>query len=193
MPASITTDFVVSRPKVAGSRMLMPERGPIPGNTPTTVPTTHPRKAYQRTSGCSATEKPSSRLSSVDISEAECTSLQRSAEHQVEQQIRQCHHCQAEQRRARRRTPLHRKRQHKQHQRHRYEETQGEIERDRGGGGGDYARRMRQVVPFDAGERRAVLGAQKKDAAEEREQHGDELRHHAGAGKRKAAGGKVSA
>ncbi len=62
-----TTDFVVSSPKVAGSRMLMPDSGPMPGSTPTMVPTRHPRKAYHSTSGWSATEKPSSRLSSVPI------------------------------------------------------------------------------------------------------------------------------
>src|SRR5215472_13868118 len=67
MPASITTDLVVSSPKVAGKRMLMPESGPMPGSTPTIVPTRHPRKAYHSTSGCSATENPSSRLSSVPI------------------------------------------------------------------------------------------------------------------------------
>ena len=46
-----STDFVVSSPKVAGRRMLIPERGPMPGKTPTTVPTRHPRKAYHKTSG----------------------------------------------------------------------------------------------------------------------------------------------
>src|SRR5262249_24416827 len=67
MPASITTDLVVSSPKVAGRRMLMPVSGPIPGSTPTTVPTRQPRNAYHSTSGCSATEKPSSKLSTVPI------------------------------------------------------------------------------------------------------------------------------
>ena len=67
MPASITTDLVVSSPKVAGKRMLMPESGPMPGNTPTMVPIRQPRKAYNSTSGWSATEKPSSRLSTVPI------------------------------------------------------------------------------------------------------------------------------
>src|SRR5262245_43862765 len=45
----------------------MPVSGPIPGSTPTTVPTRQPRNAYHSTSGCSATEKPSSKLSTVPI------------------------------------------------------------------------------------------------------------------------------
>ena len=55
MPASITTDLVVSSPNVAGKRMLIPESGPMPGNTPTTVPTRQPRNAYHKTPGASAT------------------------------------------------------------------------------------------------------------------------------------------
>ena len=59
MPASITIAFVAFRPKVSGSRMEMPARGPIPGKTPTSVPTMQPMNAYHSTAGCSATEKPS--------------------------------------------------------------------------------------------------------------------------------------
>ena len=65
MPASITIALVASRPNVTGNRMLMPDKGPIPGSTPTSVPTTQPRKPYHSTSGRSATEKPSIRLSRV--------------------------------------------------------------------------------------------------------------------------------
>ena len=36
----------------------MPASGPMPGSTPTSVPTRQPRNAYQSTAGCSATEKP---------------------------------------------------------------------------------------------------------------------------------------
>ncbi len=63
MPASITIALVASSPKVSGSRMLMPASGPMPGSIPTSVPTRQPRNAYHRTSGRSATENPSSRLS----------------------------------------------------------------------------------------------------------------------------------
>src|SRR5271170_1525734 len=95
MPASITIAFVASRPNVTGKRMLMPDNGPIPGSTPTSVPTTQPRKPYHSTSGRSATEKPSSRLSMVEPStllETEQALLQRRLERHREQDIgRQAH------------------------------------------------------------------------------------------------------
>ncbi len=69
MPASITIALVASRPNVTGSRMLMPDNGPMPGSTPTSVPTTQPRKPYHSTSGRSATEKPSIRLSMVSTAQ----------------------------------------------------------------------------------------------------------------------------
>ena len=58
MPASITIALVALSPKVIGSRIEMPASGPMPGSTPTSVPTRQPRNAYQSTAGCSATEKP---------------------------------------------------------------------------------------------------------------------------------------
>src|SRR5262245_12963322 len=67
MPASITIALVASSPKVIGSRIEMPASGPMPGSTPTSVPTRQPRNAYHSTAGCSATEKPSQRLSSAPI------------------------------------------------------------------------------------------------------------------------------
>src|SRR5205085_8562436 len=65
MPASITIALVALSPKVIGSRIEMPDSGPMPGSTPTRVPTRQPRNAYHSMSGCSATEKPCSRLASV--------------------------------------------------------------------------------------------------------------------------------
>jgi len=65
MPASITIALVASSPNVTGSRMLIPDSGPMPGSTPTSVPTRQPRKPYHSTSGRSATENPSIRLSKV--------------------------------------------------------------------------------------------------------------------------------
>ena len=58
MPASITIALVAFSPNVIGKRIEMPARGPMPGSTPTSVPTRQPRNAYQSTAGCSATEKP---------------------------------------------------------------------------------------------------------------------------------------
>jgi hypothetical protein len=63
--ASMITAWVAFSPKVTGSRIEMPERGPMPGSTPTSVPTRQPRKAYQRLSGWNAMAKPCARLSSV--------------------------------------------------------------------------------------------------------------------------------
>ena len=65
MPASMITALVASSPNVAGSKILIPASGPMPGNTPTSVPTRQPMNAYHSTSGRNATEKPSSRLSNV--------------------------------------------------------------------------------------------------------------------------------
>ena len=65
MPASMITACVALRPKVTGSRIEMPDSGPMPGSTPTSVPTRQPRKAYQRLSGAKATENPCSRLRRV--------------------------------------------------------------------------------------------------------------------------------
>ena len=63
MPASITIALVASSPNVSGKRIEMPASGPMPGSMPTSVPTTQPRNANHSTSGRSATEKPSMRLS----------------------------------------------------------------------------------------------------------------------------------
>src|SRR4051812_37666471 len=65
MPASMTIALVASSPNVIGSRIEMPASGPIPGRTPTSVPTTQPRNAYHSTDGWSATEKPTQSASSV--------------------------------------------------------------------------------------------------------------------------------
>src|ERR1700693_3425400 len=62
MPASMITAWVALSPKVTGNRIEMPESGPMPGSTPTKVPTRQPRKAYQRLSGWKAMAKPCARL-----------------------------------------------------------------------------------------------------------------------------------
>ena len=53
------------RPKVAGSNRLIPASGPSPGIMPTSVPMMQPKKAYIRTCGWKATEKPIIRLLKV--------------------------------------------------------------------------------------------------------------------------------
>src|SRR5690242_4574311 len=89
MPASMMIALVASSPNVIGSRMLMPESGPIPGSTPTSVPTRQPRKAYQRISGRRATENPSRRLSMAlcTRSESQDALFERRLQHDDEQKI----------------------------------------------------------------------------------------------------------
>src|SRR5262249_15108654 len=65
MPASMITACVALSPNVTGSRIEIPDSGPMPGSTPTSVPTRQPRNAYQTLSNCSATANPCSRLCRV--------------------------------------------------------------------------------------------------------------------------------
>src|ERR1044071_8870690 len=65
MPASMMTACVAFSPNVTGSRIEMPDSGPMSGSTPTRVPTRQPRMAYQRFPGWSATAKPCIRLTRV--------------------------------------------------------------------------------------------------------------------------------
>src|SRR5215831_1095237 len=88
MPASMTIALVASSPNVTGNRMLMPDRGPMPGNTPTSVPTRQPRKPYHSTSGRNATENPSIRLSRVSTgSEPQNSLLKRRFENNGEKLV----------------------------------------------------------------------------------------------------------
>src|SRR6266851_3847064 len=88
MPASITIALVASSPNVTGSRMLMPDKGPMPGSTPTSVPTRQPRKPYHSTSGRNATENPSIRLSRVsNVLESQNALLERRFEHDGEKPV----------------------------------------------------------------------------------------------------------
>src|SRR6186713_3370885 len=98
MPASSTMARVASRPNVAGRSRLMPASGPTPGSTPTSVPITHPAKAYRRIGGCSATPKPSARFWSVSStpSEPERSHRQRDLEERVEEVERAPRHAHRE-------------------------------------------------------------------------------------------------
>src|ERR1019366_6945296 len=62
MPASMITACVALSPKVTGSRIEMPDSGPMPGSTPTSVPTRQPRNAYQRLSSWKAMANPCAKL-----------------------------------------------------------------------------------------------------------------------------------
>jgi len=65
MPASMIIAEMGDILKVAGKRMDMAPTGPIPGSTPTSVPINTPRKQKKILAGCSPTEKPYMRLSSI--------------------------------------------------------------------------------------------------------------------------------
>src|SRR6478609_11476306 len=98
MPASMITALVASSPNVAGNKMLMPASGPMPGNTPTSVPTRQPRNAYQALAGASATENPRyklCRVCSTTILESQRASLERCLEHVDEQYVGDPHHADA--------------------------------------------------------------------------------------------------
>src|SRR6516165_12222136 len=131
MPASITIALVASSPNVTGSRMLMPDSGPIPGSTPTSVPTRQPRKPYHSTSGRNATEKTSNRLSRVSTAlKTKQTLLERRLERHREQGIGRKRHPEAEGRGDEKIAAFERD-QHEQHRRHGDDEAERRIERDR--------------------------------------------------------------
>src|SRR6476620_9808737 len=107
MPASMITACVALRPNVTGSRIEMPDSGPMPGSTPTRVPTRQPRKAYQRLSGASATENPCIRLMNVPPTlVAPRSGGQRRLQHIGESEIGDQHHGGGIDRGAQRVTPL---------------------------------------------------------------------------------------
>src|SRR5688572_29337394 len=62
MPASIIKPDTGSRWKVSGNSIATVATGPMPGSTPTSVPTRQPTSAKPRFAGVSATAKPSPRL-----------------------------------------------------------------------------------------------------------------------------------
>jgi hypothetical protein len=58
MPANKTKIAVAGTLKVNGSKRAIVSAGPIPGSTPTKVPTKHPIKPYSNVMGSKATAKP---------------------------------------------------------------------------------------------------------------------------------------
>src|SRR5689334_24125131 len=91
MPASMMIACVALRPNVTGSRIEMPASGPMPGSTPTSVPTRQPRNAYQALLGSSATEKPWARLTrvvSTGFLDTQHAGVERGLQHVDEQYVR---------------------------------------------------------------------------------------------------------
>src|ERR1700747_270343 len=62
MPASMISAPTGGRPKVIGKSMATVAMVPMPGNTPTSVPTSAPIRQSIRLTGLTATEKPRMRL-----------------------------------------------------------------------------------------------------------------------------------
>src|ERR1700749_1527870 len=111
MRASMITACVALRPNVTGSRIEMPDSGPMPGSTPTSVPTRQPRNAYQRLSNWSATANPCIKLCSVLLStgvplESERAGDERRLERVLERHIGEADHAEAVERRRHERAAL---------------------------------------------------------------------------------------
>src|ERR1700724_1609319 len=201
MPASMTIALVASSPKVTGSRMLMPDSGPMPGSTPTSVPTRQPRKPYHSTSGRSATENPSIRLSKVSngkdpindpILESQDALLERRFEHDGEERVGGDADAEAVGRGRDEVAALERD-EGEQHQRHGEDEAERGVERDGRRRDGEHADRVRQLVPRYFAKRHAGAAAGEEDRAEHDHQGAHQLRHHAGARERQRAERQVAA
>src|SRR5947209_5552409 len=141
MPASMITAWVALSPNVTGSRIEMPDSGPMPGSTPTSVPTRQPRNAYQRLSNWNAIANPFSRLCRVvstlcllwlehdPVGKPGTTFLdhaliskwpgdERRLEHVDEGQVGDADNSDAVEHRIEQRPPLDRDQQHEHHRRH---------------------------------------------------------------------------
>src|ERR1700730_5227343 len=170
MPASITIALVASSPNVTGNRMLMPDKGPMPGNTPTRVPTRQPRKPYHNTSGRNATENPSIRLSRVStVLESQNSLLERRLEHDGEKPVGDEADADAVHRGGDQ-IPAFEGDQREQYQRHGEDEAKRRVERDRRRRNGEHPDRMGQVVPANVGKRRACAAARQQDCTEQNHQ-----------------------
>ncbi len=130
-------------------------------------------------------------LERVHRLESDRAVLERRLERDLEQEISEPHHAEAEGQGVDRILPFGAIDQREQQQRHRDDETERLIERDRDRRDHQHAQRMRQVGPTDAGQRRALPRADDEHQPESDHQQGDELRHHAGAGERERANGEV--
>src|SRR5262249_54369396 len=189
MPASMTIALVASSPNVTGRRMLMPASGPMPGSTPTSVPTRQPRNAYHSTSGRNATEKPSSRLSRVASTglEPHDALRQRRFEQRTEQQIGQYDDAEAQRRSAEHALALDEHEKDEDQRRNGDEKAGRRVERGGGRRHGDDAGGVADIAPVELAQRRALGRANEQDQSEQYHQRDDELWHHAGARHRPCA------
>src|SRR5437868_1414823 len=160
MPASMITACVAFRPKVTGNRIEMPDSGPMPGRTPTSVPTRQPMNAYQRLSGAKATEKPCSRLMSVlsMMRGLEGACGKRRLQQEGKADVSDTNDADAVDSRTQRVLPFDDDEQRRHHQDHGDEEAELGVERDGNGGDDDHRQRVLAVVPGHRGERTAFPG-----------------------------------
>src|SRR3990170_2246663 len=86
MPASMISDETGSRLKVIGSSIAMVAVGPMPGSTPTAVPSATPTRQYRMFSRRSAVSNPSRRLSSSSIRRSEREPRAEQVEPQLERE-----------------------------------------------------------------------------------------------------------
>src|ERR1700730_11705808 len=175
MPASMITAWVALSPKVTGKRMLMPESGPMPGSTPTKVPTRQPRKAYQRLSGCRATEKPCSRLTRVvPTLESQRPGRERCLQAPRERAIGQHGHRDAVERGHENVLPLDDDEQTEQQQGDRRDEAEPRIGIDGDARDDDDKAGVLEIIPVDSGKRPRFRRPQNEDAAEGNQQRRQE-------------------
>src|SRR5581483_3142962 len=162
MPASMITACVALSPKVTGSRMLIPESGPMPGSTPTSVPTRQPRNAYQRLAGASATPNPCTRLMRVLSIRVEVLEAERAGGHLQLQTVDEADIGDADgddavERRVQHVLALDDEQEAHHHRDHGDDEAGLGVEHSRCRGDADHHQRVLAVGPVDVGERPAFL------------------------------------
>ena len=67
MPAKKIIDAVTSTLAVIGSSMATATAGPMPGNTPTAVPSAQPTRAHNKLAGVMAVAKPAIKALKISI------------------------------------------------------------------------------------------------------------------------------
>src|SRR6185295_7282909 len=187
MPASMMIACVALRPNVTGRSIEMPASGPMPGKTPTSVPTRQPRNAYHKLLGSKATEKPCARLrrvvSTADLnSERAC--LERSRQQVDKENVSDRNNTYAVYRRRQQLAPLNDHEQGEHEKDIGGEETQPVIKRGTYSGNCDYLGGVLCVGPWHSHKMFALGGTKGEYESEEDHEHGDDLRHEAGAGQR---------
>src|SRR5664280_2964109 len=184
MPASMITAWVALSPKVTGSRIEMPDSGPMPGSTPTRVPTTQPRNAYQRLSGWKAMAKPCAKLIRVFSTNGVLEVVFRKGclEPVHERNISEQDDGYAVDAGAYRIAPLDDNQQRDHHEQHGDREAELLLASDRDGGDDRHHGGMFGIPPTEFGERPAFLGAHDQYQAENDGQRSDNDWQETGAG-----------